>query len=145
MVFNNINIAVMELSMDTQPELKNSKEIIAYLSNHFPKCFIIDGEAKPLKIGIFQDIVEKLSNNEQFSKTKLRVALRSYTMSWRYLHCLKDGSNRVDLEGNFCDIVTSQQAEHALAELKESKEKAKAKRTEGNKDKPARRKMTIIS
>jgi len=128
----------MELSMDTQPELKNSKEIIAYLSNHFPKCFIIDGEAKPLKIGIFQDIVEKLSNNEQFSKTKLRVALRSYTMSWRYLHCLKDGSNRVDLEGNFCDIVTSQQAEHALAELKESKEKAKAKRTEGNKDKPAR-------
>ncbi|WP_392552688.1 RNA chaperone ProQ [Orbus wheelerorum] len=123
--------------MDTQPELKNSKEIIAYLSNHFPKCFTIEGEAKPLKIGIFQDLIEKLATDEKFSKTKLRVALRSYTVSWRYLHCLKEGSNRVDLDGNFCDTVTTQQAEHAQAELKESKEKAKAKRIAANKDKPA--------
>ncbi|WP_392560950.1 RNA chaperone ProQ [Orbus sturtevantii] len=124
--------------MDTQPELKNSKEIIAYLSNHFPKCFTIEGEARPLKIGIFQDLVEKFAHDERFSKTKLRVALRSYTVSWRYLYCLKNGVNRVDLDGNVCDTVTSQQAEHAQAELKASKEKAKAKRVAENRDKPSR-------
>lgn len=130
--------------MDMQSELKNSREIIVYLSNQFPNCFTTEGEAKPLKIGIFQDLAERLSSDEQFSKTKLRVALRSYTVSWRYLHCLKDGTNRVDLDGNICDTVTTQQAEHALNELKESKEKAKAKRIAENKGKPARTNATTV-
>ncbi|WP_345492437.1 RNA chaperone ProQ [Orbus sasakiae] len=124
--------------MDTQPELKSSKDIIVYLSNQFPNCFTIDGDAKPLKIGIFQDLVERLAKEEQFSKTKLRVALRSYTASWRYLHCIKDGANRVDLDGNACEAITSEQAEHAQQQLKESKEKAKAKRMAENKNKPTR-------
>lgn len=125
--------------MDAQPELKSSKDIIVYLANQFPNCFTIEGDAKPLKVGIFQDLVEKLSNNEQFSKTKLRMALRSYTVSWRYLHCLKEGASRVDLDGNCGDVITAAQAEHAQIQLKESKERAKVnKKVVVNRDKPNR-------
>lgn len=114
--------------MNMQSELKNSKEIIAYLAKQFPNCFTIEGDAKPLKIGIFQDVVARMAIDEQFSKTKLRVALRTYTANWRYLHCLKDGAYRVDLDGNQCDVITKEQAEHASLQLKESKEKVRAKR-----------------
>lgn len=127
--------------MDTQPEIKNSKEIIVYLSNRFPNCFTVEGDAKPLKVGIFQDLVERLADEEQFSKTKLRAVLRSYTVSWRYLYCIKEGANRVDLDGNSCDVITASQAEHAQAQLKESKERAKAYRKVAdnkNAEKPTR-------
>lgn len=117
----------MELGMDTQSTPTNSKQIIAHLSDQFPNCFTIKGDIKPLKIGIFQDIVERLAEDEHFSKTKLRLALRLYTASWRYLYSIKEGVNRVDLDGNACDVVTSEQASHALAQLKESKAKAKVK------------------
>ncbi|XKM13117.1 RNA chaperone ProQ [Orbaceae bacterium ac157xtp] len=122
----------MELVMDMQPELTNSKQIIGYLADKFPKCFTIEGEAKPLKIGIFQDIADRLAEEPSFSKTKLRVALRSYTANWRYLHCIKEGAHRVDLDGNECEVIGKEQAEHAKSQLKESKDKVKAKRIQQN-------------
>lgn len=127
--------------MDKQAELNNSKDIIFYLSQQFPNCFSIEGVAKPLKIGIFQELAIRLSDNDSLSKTKLRTALRAYTISWRYLYSIKEGQMRVDLDGNPGEVITQQQAEHALAQLKESQALAKQKRiakstlkTEENKD-----------
>lgn len=40
--------------MENTEKLKNSKEVIAYIAECFPKCFTLEGEAKPLKIGIFR-------------------------------------------------------------------------------------------
>ncbi len=77
--------------MENTEKLKNSKEIVAYLVEKFPACFIAEGEAKPLKIGIFQDLAERLADDARVSKTMLRSALRQYTSSWRYLHGLKAG------------------------------------------------------
>lgn len=65
--------------MENQPKLSSSKEVIAYLSQQFPSCFIAEGEAKPLKIGIFQDLVERIPAEMSLSKTQLRSALRVYT------------------------------------------------------------------
>lgn len=127
----------MELLMENQFQLTNSKEIIAYLAQQFPNCFTIEGEAKPLKIGIFQDILSQIDSNELLSKTKLRVALRAYTMSWRYLYCIKEGEYRVDLDGNNNDIITKEQMEHAQQQLKESKDKAKARAKEKRKSSKA--------
>ena len=124
----------MEFIMDTQSELSSSKTIIAFLANQFPNCFTAEGNAKPLKIGIFQDIIDRFADNVQFSKTKLRLALRLYTASWRYLYCIKEGANRVDLDGNACDTVTSEQASHAAELLKASKAKVKAQRESKNKE-----------
>ncbi len=76
-------------------KLKNSKEVIAYIAECFPKCFTLEGEAKPLKIGIFQDLAERLNEDEKVSKTQLRAALRQYTSSWRYLHGVKPGARHL--------------------------------------------------
>ncbi|KDN11249.1 RNA chaperone ProQ [Gilliamella sp. Imp1-1] len=121
--------------MEKQFQLTNSKEIIAYLAQQFPNCFTLGGEAKPLKIGIFQDIISRLYGNDELSKTKLRAALRSYTMSWRYLYSIKEGANRVDLDGNPTEVISQEQIDHAQQQLKESKEKAKERFKEREKEK----------
>lgn len=115
----------MEEQMESYFQLTNSKEIIAYLAQQYPNCFTLEGEAKPLKIGIFKDILLRLENLHLLSRTKLRLALRSYTMSWRYLYCIKEGTYRVDLDGNPHEVISKEQMEHAQQTLKQSKEKAK--------------------
>lgn len=107
--------------METKPS--NSKEIIAYLVEKFPACFSIKGPAKPLKVGIFQDLAESLSEDENVSKTRLRQALRHYTSSWRYLKSIKVGAQRVDLAGENVAEIDQEQADYASKTLKESQEK----------------------
>ncbi|KAB2824685.1 RNA chaperone ProQ [Aliivibrio finisterrensis] len=116
--------------MENSEKLANSKEVIAYIAERFPKCFILEGEAKPLKIGIFQDLAERLSDDPKVSKTQLRAGLRQYTSSWRYLHGVKPGASRVDLDGNLCGELEEEHIEHAKATLDESKSKVAARRKE---------------
>lgn len=58
--------------MENQPKLNSSKEVIAFLAERFPHCFSAEGEARPLKIGIFQDLVERVGGEMNLSKTQLR-------------------------------------------------------------------------
>ncbi|MCE7576426.1 RNA chaperone ProQ [Aliivibrio fischeri] len=116
--------------MENSEKLANSKEVIAYIAERFPKCFILEGEAKPLKIGIFQDLAERLSDDPKVSKTQLRAGLRQYTSSWRYLHGVKPGASRVDLDGNPCGELEEEHIEHAKATLEESKAKVATRRKE---------------
>jgi ProP effector len=116
--------------MENTEKLKNSKEVIAYIAECFPKCFTLEGEAKPLKIGIFQDLAERLAEDEKVSKTQLRAALRQYTSSWRYLHGVKPGAVRVDLDGNECEPLEEEHIEHAKQALAESKARVQARRKE---------------
>ena len=75
--------------MENQPKSNSSKEVIAFLAERFPHCFSAEGEARPLKIGIFQDLVDRVAGEMNLSKTQLRSALRLYTSSWRYLYGVK--------------------------------------------------------
>ncbi len=116
--------------MENQPKLNSSKEVIAFLAGQFPQCFCVEGEAKPLKIGIFQDIVERVPGDSNISKTQLRSALRLYTSSWRYLHGIKAGATRVDLDGNACGQLDEQHVEHARKQLEEAKARVQAHRAQ---------------
>ncbi|MBD1556813.1 RNA chaperone ProQ [Vibrio sp. S9_S30] len=116
--------------MENTEKLKNSKEVIAYIAECFPKCFTLEGEAKPLKIGIFQDLADRLSDDPKVSKTQLRAALRQYTSSWRYLHGAKLGAIRVDLDGNEAGELEEEHIEHAKTALAESKARVQARRKE---------------
>ena len=116
--------------MENQPKLNISKEIIAFLAKRFPRCFIAEGEARPLKIGIFQDIVARLTAEDGISKTQLRSALRMYTSSWRYLHGVKEGAKRVDLDGNDCGDLESEHVKYARQQLTEAKARIQAQRSE---------------
>ncbi|MDU0355184.1 RNA chaperone ProQ [Paraglaciecola aquimarina] len=116
--------------MDNPKKFSNSKEVISFLVESFPACFSSKGDAKPLKIGIFQDLAERLENEERVSKTLLRSSLRHYTNSWRYLHSIKTGAERVDLDGNSVAVIEEEHVEHAKKQLDESKAKVAEKRKE---------------
>ena len=123
-------------------KLTNNKEIIAYLAEKFPRCFSIEGEAKPLKIGLFQDLSEALKDDERVSKTQLRQALRQYTSNWRYLHGCRAGAVRVDLNGNPAGELEQEHAEHAVKQLAEAKAAVAQKRTA---ERPARKPKTTLN
>ncbi|EMH4162347.1 RNA chaperone ProQ [Pluralibacter gergoviae] len=116
--------------MENQPKLNSSKEVIAFLAERFPHCFSAEGEARPLKIGIFQDLVARVEGEMNLSKTQLRSALRLYTSSWRYLYGIKAGATRVDLDGNPCGELDEQHVQHARQQLEEAKARVQAQRAE---------------
>ena len=68
----------------------------------------------PLKVGIAADISARCPAVE---RRVLSVALRVYTRRVMYLQSLVAGAARVDLDGNPCSEVTTDQAEHAVAKL----------------------------
>lgn len=118
----------------SEPEkLTKSKDVIAYLAEQFPDCFTIKGDAKPLKIGIFEDLAKRLEDDDKVSKTRLRTALRHYTNSWRYLYSVKAGAQRVNLDGEQVEAVTEEHQQHAQETLKESKAKVAEKNKATNK------------
>jgi ProP effector len=114
--------------MDNPQKFSNSKEVIGFLVEQFPACFSNKGDAKPLKIGIFQDLAERLENEARVSKTLLRSSLRHYTNSWRYLHSIKKGVQRIDLDGEDVAAIEDEHVEHAKKQLDESKAKVAEKR-----------------
>lgn len=126
--------------MDNPQKFSSSKEVISFLAETFPECFSVEGDAKPLKIGIFQDLAERLSEEERVSKTLLRSSLRHYTNSWRYLHSVKEGAHRVDLDGNQDAPIEKEHADHAKQQLAESKAKVAERRKEQNAKNPQPRK-----
>ena len=106
-----------------ETKLTSSKEIISFLAERFPECFSVKGVAKPLKVGIFQELAEQLTEQEELSKTRLRQALRHYTSSWRYLKSIKLGAQRVNLQGESVAEIDQVQADYAAKTLAESQEK----------------------
>ena len=109
--------------METEIKRISTKDIITYLAEKFPECFSVKGPVKPLKVGIFQDLAERLKDDETVSKTRLRQALRHYTSSWRYLKAIKLGAFRVDIDGKDAAEIDEEQANYASKTLKESQEK----------------------
>lgn len=88
----------------------------------FPKAFFLEGPAKPLKIGIFNDVVAKMAEKgSALSKTIIRAALRYYTTRWNYLDSVKENVKRIDIDGNELDAVSAEHASFAAKELEESK------------------------
>ncbi|MBL4630638.1 MAG: RNA chaperone ProQ [Paraglaciecola sp.] len=116
--------------MDNPQKFSNSKEVICFLVEQFPACFSQKGDAKPLKIGIFQDLAQRLEDEERVSKTLLRSSLRHYTNSWRYLHSIKKGVQRIDLDGKDVALIEDEHVDHAKKQLDESKAKVAEKRKE---------------
>lgn len=126
-------VETSEKAANTNKVNPSVKEIIAYLAEKFPLCFSVEGEAKPIKIGLFEDLAAVLADDETVSKTQLRQALRGYTMSWRYLAACKPNAVRVGLQGEEAGIVDEQQAEHAAQTLAQSREAVAARKAEQRK------------
>jgi len=131
--------AQVENNAEGVQKLTDTKAIIAYLVEKFPLCFIAEGEAKPLKIGLFQDLAEALKDDERISKTQLRQALRQYTSNWRYLHGCREGAERVDLYGNPAGVLDAEHVSHAAKAKFAEKRKAELAAKKAQQKRPARK------
>ncbi|MBA2649197.1 MAG: ProQ/FinO family protein [Legionella sp.] len=103
--------------MNKQDEYKQNRlQIIDWLIEHFPNAFFKKGsQVKPLKIGIFDDIIDfyERLDSPPFSKKALREALSFYSASPHYLNAQKPNAARIDIYGNEVDEVTPDQAQYA--------------------------------
>ena len=105
----------------------------------YPNAFF-KGHTRPLKVGIHQD----LAVHEPWPEKLLRRALAGYVNLPRYLKAVREGAERIDLEGKPDGSVDAQAAEHAKRKLerlqkaqRERGEKSQggAKRNNGKRDK----------
>ena len=69
----------------------------------------------PLKLGVFQDLLEK--HPDDFKKDELKVALGLHARSTRYLEAVAAGLARHDLDGNVVEPVAPEHVHHAILEL----------------------------
>lgn len=69
----------------------------------------------PLKLGVFQDLLEK--HPDDFKKDDLKVALGLHARSTRYLEAVAAGHPRHDLDGNVVEPVAPEHVHHAILEL----------------------------
>lgn len=107
---------------------KDKLQIIDWLIENFPSAFFKKGnQIKPLKIGIFDDIIDfyERLDSPPFSKKSLREALSYYSASPAYLSCQKAEVARVDIYGNEVDVVTQEQAKYAHQRYQERYTKKK--------------------
>jgi ProP effector len=110
---------LIRATMDKRPLSTAKKErlqIIDWLIEHFPNAFFKKGsQVKPLKIGIFDDIIDFYERLESppFSKKALREGVNYYSSSPAYLSCQKEHMARIDIYGNEVDTVTSEQEQYA--------------------------------
>ena len=101
-------------------------EALLWLTSTFPKAFDTTTTIHPLKIGIIQDIFDRVDAMEPpgLSRAKLREALVLFTRRIDYLTCLKAREMRVDLDGNPSTQVTEQEAEKATTKITKRVEKS---------------------
>ena len=81
----------------------------------------------PLAIGIDKQVFEKLP---ELSKKSLRLAMRSHTISTRYLKEMEKGTVRLNLDGSPAGEVTDENRQHAAEQLKERFRKLAEQRRE---------------
>ena len=74
----------------------------------YPKAFF-KGHTKPLKVGIHQELAER----EEWPNKLIRRALANYVNLPRYIKAVREGVERVDLDGQPAGKVDKQSALHA--------------------------------
>lgn len=115
------------MNQQTDAVKKIKLAAIDWLSENFPAAFFKKSHhIKPLKIGIFDDIIDfyERLDSPPFSKKVLREAINYYSASPAYLTCQKQGVARVDLYGNEVDVVNEDQSKYAWQRYQQRYSKA---------------------
>ncbi len=103
------------MNQQTFPQ-NDRQEALNWLVEYFPAAFFQKSkQVKPLKLGIFEDIIDFYERLDvpPFSKKVLREAINYYSASRAYLTCQTEKSARIDLFGHEVDTVTAEQAQYA--------------------------------
>lgn len=115
--------------------LEHAQYGVELLKAYFPACFREAKEIKPLKIGIKQDLVKRLSTIENIvtaDKSCMVNSLAYYVNSLGYHKSVIAGENRIDLDGAPAGVVTEEEAKYSI-ECSQSKLQKKQKSFKGEK------------
>lgn len=93
---------------------------LKWLAQTYPHAFDTSTRVRPLKKGIMDDILVKITNASElpYSKAKLREAVVMFTHRMEYLSCLKNKEHRIDLDGNISEKVSEEEAKNAARLIK---------------------------
>lgn len=100
---------------------------IELLKAYFPECFKSGTAIRPLKKGIKQDLVKRLSTIESIVLTDKACMIKSlshYVGTAQYQKQITEGKERIDLEGQVCGTVNAEEAQHAIS-LQQAKKQAR--------------------
>lgn len=107
--------------MKNQTVVHNERqEAMNWLLESFPAAFFSQKkQIKPLKLGIYEDIMDfyERITYPPIRKKSLREALNHYSSSKHYLSCQVAGAWRIDLFGQAFELVTEEQAAYAKAQI----------------------------
>lgn len=90
---------------------------VELLRAYYPACFRAPNDVKPLKKGIKQDLVKRLSEIETIvteDKACMVKSLSYYVNTAAYHKSMQDGAVRIDLDGNPDGTVTTEEAKYSL-------------------------------
>jgi ProP effector len=90
---------------------------VELLRAYYPACFRAPNDVKPLKKGIKQDLVKRLSEIETIvteDKACMVKSLSYYVNTAAYHKSMQDGTVRIDLDGNPDGTVTAEEAKYSL-------------------------------
>ncbi|RDI38952.1 ProQ/FINO family protein [Aquicella lusitana] len=100
---------------------------VELLKLYFPASFKSGGEVKPLKKGIKQDLVKRLSTLDSIvteDKACMVKSLAYYVNTAAYHKSVVEGATRIDLDGNPAGAVSAEEAKYSI-ERHQAKLKAK--------------------
>ncbi len=90
---------------------------VELLKVYFPDCFKIAPEIKPLKKGIKQDLVKRLSAMDGIvteDKACMLKSLTYYVNTAAYHKSVIEGVARIDLDGNAVGMVSAEEAKYSV-------------------------------
>jgi len=103
------------------PELRFPSQYgVALLKTHFPLCFHSPAEVKPLKKGIKQDLIQRLSTIETVvteDKACMVKSLSFYVNTMAYHKKVLPGVARIDLDGNPAGEVSAEEATYSQEKI----------------------------
>ena len=103
--------------MSTAAKRARIASVIKLLCERFPQTFSRRAP-KPLKVGVYADILAALGDTVQLRD--LKSALGAYTSNARYLRALTGGAPRIGLDGKPAGTVTPEEEAVARRRLAES-------------------------
>lgn len=95
---------------------------VELLRAYFPATFKYPSDVKPLKKGIKEDLVKRLSTLEQIvteDKACMVKSLSYYVNTIHYHKCIVAGAARYDLDGKESGVVTEEEANYSIERCKE--------------------------
>jgi len=105
---------ISEAAAETAPQPPSPQALLNQWYKRYPNAFFA-GHTKPLKVGIHQDLAQR----EPWSGRLIRRALANYVNLPRYVKSMREGAERIDLDGNPAGKVDKEAARHASERRKD--------------------------